>query len=135
MGRIRQRVLSTALAAACLVLAPGCSGAGTGFDGTWTLSSIDSKPVSAGAADQLPYFTLSGQQVGGFDGCNEFSGGIDEPGGITATRRGCPPEAIMLPLDLHDLKSHLQTGSISGDVLSFPSYKRFPESKFQRLIQ
>lgn len=102
------------------------------FDGTWRLVSVDSKPLKQLPTEQIPYFTISGITINGFDGCNSFSGQIDQPGNIGATRRGCPENAIKLPLDFGDLPSHLQSGSIENDMLSIPARGPFPASLFER---
>lgn len=99
--------------------------------GTWRLVSIDSKPVSQAPSGQVPYFTITGTSIEGFDGCNEFSGRIDQPGGISATRRGCPEGTIKLPLDFDNLPSHLQGGTIDKNLLSVPARGPFPASKFE----
>jgi len=95
--------------------------AGASLDGTWRLVSVDSRPLGQLPADQVPFFTVTGMTVSGFDGCNSFFGRIDQPGNISATRRGCPETTIKLPLDLGDLPSHLQTGTIDKNSLSVPA--------------
>jgi len=102
------------------------------FEGTWRLVSVDSRPLRQLPADQVPYFTITGMTISGFDGCNSFDGRIDQPGNISATRRGCLEDTIKLPLDLGDLPSHLQTGTIDKNSLSVPARGQFPASMFER---
>lgn len=102
------------------------------LEGTWRLVSIDSRPLRQLPADQVPYFTITGIAVSGFDGCNSFDGRIDQPGNISSTRRGCLEDTIKLPLDLGDLPSHLQTGTIDKNSLSVPARGQFPASMFER---
>ena len=102
------------------------------LEGTWRLVSVDSRPLRQLPADQVPYFTITGMSISGFDGCNSFDGRIDQPGNISATRRGCLEDTIKLPLDLGDLPSHLQTGTIDKNSLSVPARGQFPASMFER---
>ena len=102
------------------------------LEGTWRLVSIDSKPLRQLPADQVPYFTITGMTVSGFDGCNSFDGRIDQPGNISSTRRGCLEDTIKLPLDLGDLLPHLQAGTIEKNSLSVPPRDQFPSSMFER---
>jgi heat shock protein HslJ len=104
----------------------------TSLEGTWSLVSVDSRPLRQLPADQVPYFTITGMTISGFDGCNSFDGRIDRPGNISATRRGCLEDTIKLPLDLGDLPSHLQTGTIDKNSLSVPARGQFPASMFER---
>lgn len=112
-------------------IAIGNACASANLDGTWRLVSVGSKPVSQLPPEQVPYLTISGTSVEGFDGCNSFSGRIDQPGNISATRRGCPEGVIKLPLDLGDLPSHLQSGTVEKNFLSVPARGQFPASMFE----
>ena len=125
-------MLATLRAAIIAVLAASNACANASLEGTWRLVSVDSRPLKPLPADQVPFFTVTGMTVSGFDGCNSFSGRIDQPGNISATRRGCPETMIKLPLDLGDLPSHLQTGTIDKNSLSVPARGQFPASMFER---
>ena len=103
-----------------------------GLDGTWRLLSVDSRPVAKGLAG-LPYFTVKGQLISGFDGCNQFSGRLDQPVSIAATRMGCAEGAVKLPLDLSKVAAHLDAGKIGKKYLELPGRKPFPASVFVRL--
>lgn len=103
------------------------------FNGTWTLVEIDSKPVASDAGAALPSFTVKDQAIEGFDGCNTFSGRLDRPGSITATRRGCPEDALKLPLNLADPMSQLKEGRIEKDRLLLPAREGMPASVFKRV--
>ncbi|MEI6066811.1 MAG: hypothetical protein WCP96_05710 [Methylococcaceae bacterium] len=102
------------------------------LEGTWHLVSVNSRPLRQLPKDQVPYFKVKGMAVTGYDGCNNFYGRIDLPGNISSTRRGCLEEVtIKLPLDLGDLPSHLQTGTIDKNFLSVPARNQFPASRFE----
>jgi heat shock protein HslJ len=103
------------------------------FNGTWTLVEINSKPVASDAQSGLPSFTIKDQSIEGFDGCNTFSGQLDRPGSITSTRRGCPEDAVKLPLDLRDPMAHLKEGRIEKDMLRLPARDPIPASVFKRV--
>lgn len=110
-----------------------CASAGqAGLEGSWRLTSIASSPLESPAADELPFFTIKGMSVEGFDGCNQFFGPLDRPGAIGATRRACPAGTLVLPLDLSDLAAHLRTGRIEGDVLAVPARGPYPASTYVR---
>jgi heat shock protein HslJ len=126
------RIVGTIFAAAMAGAAVGDAIAYANLDGTWRLVSVDSRPLGQLPADQVPFFTVTGTTVSGFDGCNSFFGRIDQPGNINATRRGCSEETIKLPLDLNDLRSHLQTGTVDKNSLSVPARGQFPTSMFER---
>ncbi len=68
----------------------------------------------------------------GFDGCNRFSGRLDAPGEIVATRRGCPDATLKLPLDLNRLAEHIHSGKLAGGWLRIPARWGFPASGFKR---
>ena len=131
-------ILRAAAIIACVVIGNACASASvpvpprSSLDGTWRLVSVDSRPLRQLPAGQVPFFTVTRRTVSGFDGCNNFSGRIDQPGNISATRRGCPETTIKLPLDLGDLLSHLQTGTIDKNSLSVPARGQFPASMFER---
>ena len=103
------------------------------LNGTWTLVEIDSKPVASATPTALPSFTIKDQSIEGFDGCNSFSGRLDRPGSITSTRRGCPDDAVKLPLDLSDPMAHLKQGRIEKDMLRLPAREPMPASVFKRV--
>lgn len=128
MWRIAGTIFTAAIVSVAIHHAFAC----TNLEGTWRLVSIDSRPLGQLPVSQVPFFTIKGMTVNGFDGCNTFSGRIDQPGNISATRRGCSEEAIKLPLDLDDLLSHLQTGTIDKNSLSVPTRGQFPASRFER---
>jgi heat shock protein HslJ len=103
------------------------------LQGTWMLAEIDSKPVASRPEATLPSFTVKDQSIEGFDGCNTFSGRLDRPGSISSTRRGCPEDAVRLPLDLTDPMRHLKDGRIEKDRLLLPARDPMPASVFSRV--
>jgi len=126
------RRLGMALA---MVVMTGCAAAKPGLEGTWQLKSIDSSPIEAPSTDKLPFFTINGVAINGFDGCNQFSGSIDQSGAISTTRRACPASTLVLPLDLNELDRHLQNAQVDGDVLTVPARGSYPESTYIRQIE
>ena len=105
---------------------------GQSIDGTWTLIEIDTRPVSATPAQPAPSFTVKGQDISGFDGCNMFQGRLDKPGSITSTRRGCPDGIVRLPLDLADPMAHLAAARMEGKRLWLPARNSLPASVLMR---
>lgn len=105
--------------------------AGGSFDGTWVLAEIGGKSVSANAG-RIPGFSISGNDITGFDGCNQFGGRLDRPGEIVATRMACVGDYIAIPLDLSDVGAHLHKATRSGDTLSLPASGGLPASVFKR---
>ena len=77
-------------------------------------------------------FTIEGQAIQGFDGCNEFSGRLDQPGSIGSTRRGCPEHALRLPLDMSDPMPRLRSGNIENGTLTLPADARFSRASFKK---
>jgi heat shock protein HslJ len=125
--------LLTGLVAFAVAL-PACAGLQPAGDlqGTWKLVEINSRPVRPATTGALPVFTIKSQSIEGFDGCNDFSGRLDQPGSITATRRGCPERTLMLPLDLSDPMSHLRAGRIDKRKLMLPARGNMPGSVYER---
>jgi len=122
---------------ACLVMIPwlaitGCVAEEAGPDGTWQLASLDSSPIAATPETRLPSFTITGKTIEGFDGCNQFSGPIDRPGAISATRRACSNVENMLPMDLNQLDAHFQNAKVDGDTMTVPAIGSYPESTYVR---
>jgi heat shock protein HslJ len=103
------------------------------LDGTWELVEIDSRPIARPTSGERLTFTIKGSTIEGFDGCNTFSGRLDQPGGIASTRRGCADDIVKLPLDLANAKSHLEAGRIDGERLLLPARPGIPASVFARI--
>lgn len=119
------RVLAVALLAA-LAAPAGPAGAAGGhglavLEGTWVLAEIAGQPVGRGAdIERSIHFTYHDGFIRGFDGCNTFSGDIDQPGRIVATQRGCPPDMLLLPLDLGDPRPQLARARLKDGALILP---------------
>jgi hypothetical protein len=103
------------------------------LQGGWKLVEIQSQPVQPAAVNALPVFTIKGQSIEGFDGCNSFWGRLDRPGSIASTRRGCPDGSLKLPLDLTDPMSHLKAGRIDKGRLILPKREEIPDSVFEHM--
>jgi heat shock protein HslJ len=110
----------------------GVSAEELGLEGTWRLRSVGSSPLGSSSTHELPFFTITGVAVEGFDGCNHFFGSLDRPGAIAATRRACPDATIVLPLELNELGAHLRSARINGDVLTVPARGPYPASTYVR---
>jgi heat shock protein HslJ len=102
------------------------------LDGTWWLVSSGSRSLVHLPPNEVPFFAVTDMTVQGFDGCNSFSGRLDQPGEINSNRVGCSDSAVRLPLDLNDLLTHLKTGRIENNVLRVPARGSFPEATFVR---
>jgi heat shock protein HslJ len=111
----------------------GCVAEESGPNGTWQLASIDSSLIAATSEDRLPHFTITDKTIEGFDGCNQFSGPIDRPGAISATRRACPDLKNRLPMDLNALDAHFQSAKVEGDTMTVPARGDYPESTYTRM--
>lgn len=61
----------------------------------WELVSIDGED-QLGKSDV--YFTIDGDGVEGYDGCNRFAGLLSEIERMRGTQRGCPPEVFQIRL-------------------------------------
>ena len=122
-----------AQAAALLLTAAACAAADSAeLQGTWRLVEIASKPVDSRDIGQLPTFTITGNVIAGFDGCNTFQGRVDRPGSVAMTRRACPGNTLRLPVDLENPWAHLSSGSVADKKLTLPARKTLPASVFVR---
>ena len=128
-------LMMTSLAAFGVGVIAAFAGALTTRDlqGSWKLVEINSQSVRPAAVHALPVFTIKEQAIEGFDGCNSFWGRLDQPGSMTATRRGCPDGSLKLPLDLTDPMSHLKAGRIDKGRLILPAREDIPASVFERM--
>jgi len=81
---------------------------------------------------ETPHFTIKGRTISGNDGCNFFSGQLGQAGGIAASLMACAGNPPMLPLDLTDPLSHLESGTLEGDRLSLPARGAIPAAIFVR---
>jgi len=79
---------------------------------------------------ETPYFTIEGEAISGYDGCNFFSGQLGQAGGIAASLRACAGDQAMLPLDLTDPLAHLESGTLEGGRLSLPARGAIPAAIF-----
>ena len=127
---VRTSKLAMTALAALLAGASACSAA-SALDGTWRLVSIGGQEISAGAT-QVPYFTVRGADIMGYDGCNQFSGRLDVPASIVKTQRACADGGVELPLDLANLELELKAAVKRGNRLSFPARGKFPPAVFAR---
>lgn len=103
-----------------------------GMRGRWTLVEVASRPVRPSASAPLPWFAIGRHAIEGHDGCNEFSGSLDTPGSIVATRRGCADGALKLPLDLADPVPQLKAGKVVGGRLVLPAIGTMPGFAMRR---
>lgn len=102
----------------------------TSLDGTWSLVSVGGQSVSADG--NSPRFTIEGDIISGFDGCNQFGGQLSNPQSLRKGQRACVGEYVTLPLDLSDPKAHLDSATIEGDRISLPAKAGLPASVFIR---
>lgn len=100
-------------------------------DGTWVLSRSGSTKLQDTQAN-LPFFTIVGGAISGFDGCNRFAGRLDLPHRIVTGQRACLRAHLKLPLDLSNPVAHLKAGRMSGGRLLLPARSGFEDSEFHR---
>lgn len=98
------------------------------IQGSWRLVSVDGQAVEAGEGQ--PHFSIEGEAISGYDGCNRFGGTVGGP--ITVGQRACAAGHVALPLDLSDLAAHLAATRLQGDELLLPARAGFPASVFRR---
>lgn len=63
--------------------------------GRWVLESVEGRPLDGGSKI---FFQIDGEIISGFDGCNRFSGRVDQLAMMRGTQRGCPPEVFQIRL-------------------------------------
>lgn len=126
-------VILTGLVACGSATAPTNEVKTADLQGTWRLAEVNAKPVASSSPAALPSFTVKDQSIDGFDGCNSFSGRLDQPGSIASTRRGCPDNVLKLPLDLSDPMRQIKEGRIEKDRLILPARDPQPASVFSRV--
>lgn len=100
------------------------------LDGTWYLVSVDGAQVPSGS--NQPNFTIDGDAISGFDGCNRFGGSLSNPQAMIVGQRACADQPIGISLDLSDPQSHLSGATIDGDRLRIPRWKSYPEAIFEK---
>ncbi len=101
--------------------------------GKWVLEAINGKDV---ISEKLEiYFEITEQTITGYDGCNRFGGSTAQPFVIQKSQRACPPETILLPLDLSDPALQLNRATVSGDKLFLPLPDGKGEAQFRRTYQ
>lgn len=101
------------------------------LQGRWKLVKIGSRDVVIDE-NRRPRFTISGDNISGFDGCNRFSGHLNKPGSVVSTRMACLDTAFKLPLAFDDLLTHLQTGTLQKNLLTLPAWKDLPASEYEK---
>jgi hypothetical protein len=80
------------------------------LEGRWILEAAGDMKVTRNPAI---FFQIEGQKIVGYDGCNFSGGTLDRPGTIRRSERACPPETIVLPLDLSDPMRQMR-GTVVG---------------------
>ena len=98
--------------------------------GRWALKAVDGKAVSLGKGEI--YFQITDQSIIGYDGCNQFGGSVAQPYLIRKGQRACPPETMLLPLDLSNPVAQLSRATIRGDKLFLPLPDGKGEAQFRR---
>ncbi len=100
------------------------------MNGTWSLASVGGQAVTADGG--APRFTIDGDVISGFDGCNQFGGQLSNPQSMRSGQMACAGEYVKLPLDLNDPKAHLDSATFEGDRISLPARAGLPASVFLR---
>ena len=100
------------------------------IEGSWRLVTVDGKQVST--AGEVPGFSIEAGGISGYDGCNRFSGPLDDPAMMIMSQRACASDRVMLPLDLADPAADLAKATLDGDNLVLPARGNLPAAAFQR---
>jgi META domain len=101
--------------------------------GRWVLEAINGRNVTFENLEI--YFEITERTITGYDGCNRFGGSTAQPFIIQRSQRACPPETILLPLDLSDPAPQLSRATVSGDKLFLPLPDSKGEAQFRRTHQ
>lgn len=83
------------------------------IQGKWLLRAVNGAPVES---EQPAYFSVSGNEFSGFDGCNFFGGMLDNPISLRMTQRACPDEH--LAFDAGALAAKLPAATTQDDTLT-----------------
>ncbi|MEP4769671.1 MAG: META domain-containing protein [Roseibium sp.] len=81
--------------------------------GKWLLKTVDGAPV---ARDQTAYFSIAGNELSGFDGCNFFGGTLENPALLRMTQRACADD--QLAFDANALVAKLPSATLQNDTLT-----------------
>jgi heat shock protein HslJ len=98
--------------------------------GRWVLEAINGKEVAAGGAEI--YFQITEHSISGYDGCNRFGGSPTDPSTMRKTQRACPPETLLLPLNLSDPAPQLSRATVRDGKLFLPLRDGTGEAQFRR---
>lgn len=99
------------------------------LQGRWELVTVDNQPVDA---ESEMYFSIDGETITGFDGCNRFSGALQAPGSLVMTQRGCTAPEFEFPLNLADPRGQLSAATVENDRLTLPTIDNSGTAVFQR---
>ena len=98
--------------------------------GTWTLTRVGGQQIQTSTTP--PGFTIDGNLISGYDGCNQFGGPLDDPASMRVGQRACAGDIPIFPLDLSDPGAHIASGSMDGGRLLLPARNGLPSSEFNR---
>lgn len=102
----------------------------------WELVELNGQPVQKLA--QVPYFTLEGDRISGFGGCNNFSGTYSLDAGasrirfsqLTSTLKACIA-GMDVEKALQDVLGRADNYSLSGDSLTLNRARMAPLARFK----
>ncbi len=117
-NRSRDTKAILAMALVCAAFAKADAMDVSQLKGRWTLEAIDG--VSLAPDKEEVYFEISSQTITGYDGCNRFGSSINQPTPAQRGQRGCPSDAVPLPLDFSNLAAQLDQATVDGNSLSLP---------------
>jgi hypothetical protein len=98
--------------------------------GRWVLEAISGKGVALEKGEI--YFQITEDTITGYDGCNRFGGSVAQPSLMRKGQRACPPETILLPLDLSNPIPQLSRATVRRDKLFLPLPDGQGEAQFRR---
>ena len=98
--------------------------------GRWVLEAVNGQDVDRQKGEI--YFQITDQTIVGYDGCNRFGASITQPSPMQKGQRGCPPETMLLPLDLSNPGPQLSKAAVREGKLFLPLPDGKGEAQFRR---
>ncbi|MER8963881.1 MULTISPECIES: META domain-containing protein [unclassified Mesorhizobium] len=99
------------------------------LQGRWVLESVNGVLVSS----SVPvYFEVVGDNITGFDGCNNFGGPLLTPDFIRKGERDCEGDYVSLPLDFANPLEQLRQATLDGKLLVLSIPNTAGKARFRR---
>jgi hypothetical protein len=128
LASVARKTLTCGLVVAAMVAAHAIDI--SALKGRWVLEAVDGRTIAPDRGEI--YLEITEQTISGFDGCNRFGISVAQPLQGLRGQRGCPPGAVLLPLDLANPMSQLSRATVRGDKLYLPLPEGRGEGQFRR---